>query len=67
MSKHKIVFTDVIRDEITLTPKADLINNVIMLAIDEDGNDYGYQDIALDKATAIKLTRVLKAEISKIQ
>ena len=66
MSRHQIVFYG--SDE---TPESELkvfynVKNEIFISIDMKYNEIS-DYITLDKETAIKLVRVLKREISKIQ
>lgn len=66
MSNHKIIFLGTENSENHQLECYHNDNDEIFISI-----DMGYNEITdwitLDKATAIKLVRVLKAEISKIQ
>lgn len=66
MSKHKIVFYGTRDSEDTELQAYYNIFNEIYISIDMNYNQFP-DFITLDKATAIKLVRVLKREISKIQ
>ena len=67
MSKHKILFPSE-RDENVMLNAVALQNNLLKISIEDYGCDHTYnvQEIFIDKQTAVKLTRVLKAEISKM-
>lgn len=67
MSKHKIIFVGDSNEDIHLEVKQ-THEELLTISIQDYSrkHQYNYQDISLDKATAIKLSRVLKAEISKL-
>lgn len=63
MSKHRIIFPCSIGDgELQV-----FVNGVNEISIWIDNEFLGDSFVSLDKSTAIKLSRVLKAEISKIE
>lgn len=66
MSNHKIIFLGTENSENHKLECYRNDNNEIFIAIDMDYNQIS-DWITLDKDTAIKLSRVLKSEISKIQ
>ena len=67
MSKHKILFPSETDENVLLNASA-VNNQFIQVSIEDFGCDHQYnnQYILIDKATAVKLTRVIKAEISKL-
>lgn len=68
MSKHKIIFVGDSNENIQLEVKQ-THEELLTISIQDYGCDhqYNYQIISLDKPTAIKLSRVLKSEISKLK